>query len=42
MHQYQADTYPKVLKDLQAANPILQQAQAADPAFWDKAFAALA
>jgi hypothetical protein len=42
MHQFQTDTYPKVLKDLQAASPILQQAQAAGPAFWDEAFAALA
>jgi hypothetical protein len=41
MHQYQPDAYAKCVKELQATNPIVQQAQAAGAGFWDDAFAAL-
>lgn len=41
MHQFQWETYGKVVKALQEADPILQQAQGAGPGFWDEAFAAL-
>jgi hypothetical protein len=41
MHQFQPDIYPKVLKELREANPIVQKAEAAGPDFWPEAFAAL-
>jgi hypothetical protein len=41
MHQFQLDTFRKVLKDLQATNPIIQQAQAGGADFWSQKFAAL-
>ena len=40
MHQYQPDTYPKLVKALQEADPIVQKAEAAGPGFWDDAFGA--
>jgi hypothetical protein len=42
MHQYQADTYKSAVRQLQDADPIVQQARAAGPGFWDEAFAAAA
>lgn len=41
MHQFQADVYPKVLKELQAENAVLQKAQGAGGGFWEEAFAAV-
>ena len=41
MHQFQGDAYKAALKALQESDPILQKAQAAGPAYWDEAFAAL-
>jgi hypothetical protein len=41
MHQFQADTYRKLLKQLQETNPVIQTAQGAGPGFWTEAFARL-
>lgn len=41
MHQFQPDVYPKVLKGLQDANPVLQKIGAGDDAAWQDAFAAI-
>ena len=41
MHQYQEKAYREVLKDLQATDPIIQQAKAVGPDFWPNRFAAL-
>jgi hypothetical protein len=40
MHQYQPDAYKAALKALRAETPVLKQAEAAGPDFWEKAFAA--
>ena len=41
MHQFQSATFRKELKELQAANPIVQEAQGAGPDFWPEKFAVL-
>jgi hypothetical protein len=41
MHQFQADAYKAFLHGAQEADPIIQQAKAAGPEFWDQAFARL-
>ena len=41
MHQYQSDTYPKVLAELRAGSPLIQQAEAAGDGFWETKFAEL-
>ncbi|MCJ2177546.1 hypothetical protein [Novosphingobium album (ex Hu et al. 2023)] len=41
MHQFQADTFRAVIKDMQASNAIIAQAEAEGPEFWDKAFGEL-
>jgi hypothetical protein len=41
MHQFQEPAYKAFLKDEQASNPIIQQAKAAGPEFWEQAFSAL-
>ena len=41
MHQYQAGAYSTGVQALKAENPIIAKAEAAGPAFWDEAFAAL-
>lgn len=41
MHQYQTANYRNCVKELQETNPIILKAQAAGPAYWDEAFAAL-
>lgn len=42
MHQYQSDTYPRVLAELRAGNPLIQEAEAAGDDFWETRFAQLA
>jgi hypothetical protein len=42
MHQFNLDVFRKELKDLQAANPIVQEGQGAAPEFWVEKFAPLA
>lgn len=41
MHQFNTDVFRKELKGLQAADPIVQEAQDAGPDFWTEKFAAL-
>lgn len=41
MHQFQADTYRKALKDWQASDPVVQKAQAEGADYWTDTFAAL-
>ncbi len=41
MHQFQPDTYKTVLRQEQAANPIIQEAEGKGPDFWTEKFAAL-
>ena len=41
MHQWQMDAFRSELKDLQAANPLVQEAAAGGEAFWQDKFAAL-
>ena len=41
MHQFQADVFRRELKALQAADPLVQQAEGAGPEFWAEKFAAL-
>jgi hypothetical protein len=41
MHQFQGDAYKAFLKAEQESNPIIQQAKAGGPEFWETAFAAL-
>jgi hypothetical protein len=41
MHRFNTDVFRKELKDLQAADPIVQEAQGAAPEFWTEKFAAL-
>ena len=41
MHQFQEPAYKAFLKAEQDADPIIQQAKAAGPEFWDDAFAKL-
>lgn len=41
MHQFQLDTFRAVIKDMQANNAIIAQAEAEGPEFWDKAFGEL-
>jgi hypothetical protein len=41
MHQFQANTYRRLLKELRENDPILPKAQAAGPGFWTEAFAGL-
>jgi hypothetical protein len=38
LHQFQPDVYRKVLKELQAGNPIVQKAAAEGEGFWAAAF----
>ena len=38
MHQYQSDTYPRVLAELRAGNPLIQEAEAAGDDFWETRF----
>jgi hypothetical protein len=42
MHQFQGDAYKAFLRAENESNPIVQQAKAAGPEFWDQAFARLA
>ena len=41
MHQFQADKFQAAVKDMQASNAIILQAEAEGPEFWDKAFGEL-
>lgn len=41
MHQFNADGFRKELKALQAASPVVQEAQGAGPDYWTEKFAAL-
>ncbi|WP_404480973.1 hypothetical protein [Novosphingobium sp. BL-52-GroH] len=41
MHQFQADRFREVIREEQKANPIIAQAKAEGPAYWDKAFGEL-
>lgn len=41
MHRFDLDAFRKELKDMQASNPIVQEAQGAGPDFWTERFAAL-
>lgn len=41
MHQFQADRFKVVLREEQAANPIILKAKAEGPEFWEKAFSEL-
>jgi hypothetical protein len=41
MHQFQADAFRAAVKELQASDPLIAQANAEGPEFWDKAFGAL-
>lgn len=41
MHQFQGDAYKAALAELQANDPIVQQAQAAGDGFWEAKFAEL-
>lgn len=41
MHQFQADKFRAAIKELQASDPIIAQANAEGPEFWDKAFGEL-
>jgi hypothetical protein len=41
MHQFQEPAYKAFLRDEQASNPIIQQAKAEGPEFWEQAFARL-
>jgi hypothetical protein len=41
MHQYQADTYPRVVAEMAAADPIVQQAKSGGAEFWEAKFAEL-
>jgi hypothetical protein len=41
MHQFQADAYKAFLGDEQQNDPIIQQARAAGPEFWEQAFTRL-
>ncbi|MFT4057825.1 MAG: hypothetical protein QM681_25215 [Novosphingobium sp.] len=41
MHQFQADTFRAVIKDMQATDAIILKAAAEGPEFWDKAFGEL-
>ncbi|MDE8653633.1 hypothetical protein [Novosphingobium album (ex Liu et al. 2023)] len=42
MHQFQADMFKTVIQDMQASDPIIAQARAEGPEFWEKTFAGLA
>ncbi len=42
MHQFQADRYRDVVRELHESNPIVAKAKAEGPEFWDKAFDQLA
>jgi len=41
MHQYQADVFKTALRELKAADPIVQEAEGKGPEFWAEKFAAL-
>jgi len=41
MHQFNSANFRKELKELQASDPIVQQAQGAGPEFWAEKFATL-
>ena len=41
MHQFQMDTYPKVLAALQAADPVIQASLGKGAEYWDAQFTAL-
>ncbi len=41
MHQFQLDAFRKEVKELQAANPILQEAAQGGETFWQDKFAAV-
>lgn len=41
MHQFQPDAYRASIEALQESDPIIVKAQAADPGFWEQAFADL-
>jgi hypothetical protein len=41
MHQFNLDVFRKELKDMQVANPIVQEGQGAAPEFWVEKFAPL-
>ena len=41
MYQFQLDVWRSAIRELQASDPIIQQANAEGPEFWDKAFGAL-
>ena len=41
MHQFQADTYRKALKELQESDPVAVRASEEGPEFWEKAFSDL-
>lgn len=41
MHQFQADTYPKIVAELKETDPVIQKAKAEGEGYWEKAFAEL-
>jgi hypothetical protein len=41
MHQFQADVFRAAIKEMQASDPIIAQAQAEGPEFWEKTFGEL-
>lgn len=41
MHQFQADRFREVIREEQKSNPIIVQAKAEGPEYWDKAFGEL-
>jgi hypothetical protein len=41
MHQFQSDKFRAAIAEQQASDPIIAQAKAAGPDYWDKAFAEL-
>lgn len=41
MHQFQPDAYRAVIKQLQETDPIVRNAQAGGPEFWQRSFADL-
>jgi hypothetical protein len=41
MHQFQAEAFKAALRDMTANNPLVAEAQAAGPGYWDTQFAAL-
>ncbi len=41
MHQFQADRFREVIREEQKTNPIIVQAKAEGPEYWDKAFGEL-